>query len=74
MNMNTNFCNIDHNYFDQFIENMKKLLTNSPKRKEEFQNICNLPLPKHPVITRWCTWLEAADFYIENFDTIKKIH
>ena len=61
-----------HNFFDQFIENMRKLLTNSPKRKEECQNFCNLSLPKHPVITRWCTWLEVADFYIENFEIIRK--
>ena len=51
---------------------MIKILTNSPKRKEEFQKVCNLPLPKHPVITRWCTWLQVSQYYIENFKIIKK--
>ena len=35
----------NHPLCDKFIENMKKLLTNSPKRKEQFHTICALPLP-----------------------------
>ena len=57
---------------DTFISKMKKLLTNSPKMKKEFTRICKIALPKHPVITRWSTWLNAAFYYVENFGKIKE--
>ena len=51
---------------------MKHLLKNSPKRKHEYRNICEIPLPKSPVITRWGTWLAASHYYYDNFDKICK--
>lgn len=55
---------------DSFISKMKKVLTNSPKRRRQFKEICRIALPKSPVITRWGTWLEAAFYYCENSDVI----
>jgi len=33
----------------------------------------DIPLPPQPIITRWGTWLAAADYYAENFDILKQI-
>ncbi|KAJ8671905.1 hypothetical protein QAD02_003164 [Eretmocerus hayati] len=33
----------------------------------------NLPLLPRPVITRWGTWIEAAQFYHENFKAVKDV-
>lgn len=33
----------------------------------------NLPLPPKPVITRFGTWLEAADYYCANFDAVRSV-
>ena len=32
-----------------------------------------IALPPQPVLTRWGTWLNAAFYYCENFDTIKNV-
>ena len=57
---------------DEFISNMKKLLLNSPKRIHLWKEICQIPLPPQPVITRWGTWLKAAYYYVNNFKVIKE--
>jgi len=33
----------------------------------------NIQLPPEPVITRWGTWLNALNYYCENFSKIKKV-
>ncbi|KAJ3646805.1 hypothetical protein Zmor_024375 [Zophobas morio] len=33
----------------------------------------NTPLPPEPVLTRWCTWIQAALFYAEHFDVLKQV-
>jgi hypothetical protein len=33
----------------------------------------NLPLPLQPIITRWGTWLNAVEYYSNNFDSIKSV-
>jgi len=53
---------------DSFISIMKKILTNSPKRRRSFKEITGLCVPKQPIITRWGTWLETSFFYAKNFD------
>jgi len=53
---------------DKFISNMKNILTNSPKRRRNFQEITGLCVPKQPIITRWGTWLETSFFYAKHFD------
>lgn len=30
----------------------------------------NIPLPPKPIITRWCTWLDAAAYYANHYDEI----
>jgi len=53
---------------DKFITNMKNILTNSPKRRRNFQEITGQCVPKQPTITRWGTWLETSFFYAKHFD------
>jgi len=55
-----------------FVTKFKELMTNSPKRKREFKEICNIALPKQPVITRWGTWLEVCYYYAQHYDKICK--
>jgi len=33
----------------------------------------DLNLPPKPILTRWCTWLEAALYHCEHFEKIKNI-
>jgi hypothetical protein len=33
----------------------------------------DMPLPPQPILTRWGTWLQAAMFYSEHFDSIKEV-
>lgn len=44
----------------------------APFRISLYKEKCpNLPLPPQPIITRWGTWLEAAFFYSQHFNTIQ---
>jgi len=58
---------------DKFIANMKAAFK-APSRilvyKEKFPD---LPLPPNPVITRWGTWLAAAEFYANHFQKVKEV-
>ncbi|XP_036342440.1 uncharacterized protein LOC118751735, partial [Rhagoletis pomonella] len=59
---------------DVLISNLKKVFLKSPFRVAVFKEMePNLPLPPQPVITRWGTWLIAAVYYAENYDSIKRI-
>lgn len=33
----------------------------------------DIPLPPEPVITRWGTWLNAAEYYCDNFDAVRSV-
>ena len=57
---------------DEFISNMKKLFLNSPKHINFWKEICQIPLPPQPVITRWGTLLNAAYYYVNNFKVIEE--
>lgn len=60
------------NLVDTFIANMKKTFLKAPQRVTIYKKYCpNLPLPPQPVLTRWGTWLQAVNFYVENIATIK---
>ena len=58
---------------DQLIAQTKKVFLKAPSRVVRYREMCYLPLPPKPVLTRWGTWLEAAKFYTRNFDTVKKV-
>ena len=47
---------------------------NAPSRSRIFKNEApNIPLPSQPILTRWGTWLDAANYYCENYEIIKNI-
>lgn len=59
---------------DALIVNVKKTFLKSPLRVQRYKDVLpNIPLPPEPVLTRWGTWLEAAFFYADNFDSIKQV-
>lgn len=59
---------------DQLISNGKKIFLKAPSRVNTFKEIApTIPLPPQPVLTRWGTWLNAAFYYCEHFDTIKNV-
>ncbi|KAH0818702.1 hypothetical protein GEV33_004090 [Tenebrio molitor] len=37
------------------------------------EKLKEMPLPPQPILTRWGTWLQAAMFYSEHFDSIKEV-
>lgn len=59
---------------DRFIANMKAAFLKSTSRVAMYKELLpNVPLPPHPVVTRWGTWLKAVKFYAEYFDEIKSV-
>lgn len=64
----------DYSLVDKLIANAKKVFLKAPLRVTVFKTLePDLPLPPQPVVTRWGTWLEAADYYAKNFEKIKRI-
>uniref|UniRef100_A0A914HSA2 DUF659 domain-containing protein n=1 Tax=Globodera rostochiensis TaxID=31243 RepID=A0A914HSA2_GLORO len=58
---------------DELIASTKKVFSKAPSRVAKFRELCDLPLPPRPIITRWATWLRAALYYSEHFDQIGAI-
>lgn len=59
---------------DKRISSVKKVFLKCPARIQIFKNEApELSLPPEPVITRWGTWLTAAIYYCNSYQTIKKI-
>jgi hypothetical protein len=59
---------------DKFISSAKKLFEKCPSRVATFKNYApNLALPPKPVITRWGTWISAANYASTNFTIICEI-
>lgn len=53
---------------------MKKVFIKAPDRTEIFKQILpEINMPPQPVITRWGTWIQAANYYAINFDAIKTV-
>ena len=49
---------------NRLIATGKSLFVKAPHRVERFQAMYpKLPLPPYPVLTRWGTWLNAAEYY-----------
>jgi hypothetical protein len=56
------------------ISSVKKVFLKSPIRIQLYKEMLpNIPLPPQPILTRWGTWLEAANFYADHFVKIKNI-
>jgi len=56
---------------DRLISSTKKVFCKAPNRVRLFRTIApDIPLPPQPILTRWGTWLNAAEYYADNFDTI----
>jgi hypothetical protein len=52
---------------DKLIGNGKKIFIKSPLRVQQFKEEAPaLPLPPQPIVTRWGTWLDAANYYCTN--------
>ena len=52
----------------------KKVFLKAPLRQQAWRELCGeLAQPPEPIITRWGTWLTAALYYTENFDSFKKV-
>ncbi|KAL4089734.1 hypothetical protein QTP88_024706 [Uroleucon formosanum] len=61
---------------DNLISNVKKIFRKAPSRILLFKTEApGIKLPPEPIITRWGTWLDAAIYYCENFETnVRIIH
>ncbi|KAL4119186.1 hypothetical protein QTP88_012031 [Uroleucon formosanum] len=52
----------------------KKVFLKAPYRVQIFKTIApGIPLPPEPVLTRWGTWINAANYYCEHLSNIKKV-
>lgn len=59
---------------NSFISAMKAAFKKAPSRTKKFQELCpGLALPPNPIITRWETWLDAANYYAINFNDMKRV-
>ena len=59
---------------DKLIANVKKVFSKAPSRIQYFKSIApSLSLPPEPILTRWGTWIKAANYYCEHFEQIKLI-
>ena len=62
------------NYDDvnKLIASMKASLVKSSHRRQNFREICKLPLPSDVIEIRCNSWLNAAFYYAKNFSAMKK--
>ncbi|KAK2717216.1 hypothetical protein QYM36_007361 [Artemia franciscana] len=59
---------------DSLISNVKNVFLRAPIQMNMFKELYpDLSLHLQPVITKWGTWLEAADYYSKNFGSIKNV-
>uniref|UniRef100_A0A2S2NDW7 DUF659 domain-containing protein n=1 Tax=Schizaphis graminum TaxID=13262 RepID=A0A2S2NDW7_SCHGA len=62
------------NTVDQLISSVKKVFLKAPFRTRIFKTEApDTPMPPKPILTRWGTWLEAANYYCEYYEVIKNI-
>ena len=59
---------------DLLISNVKKDFLKSPFRFQLFKDVApQLSLPPRPIIARWGTWLNAVNYYCDNFETLSNV-
>lgn len=64
-----NFPNVN-----RLISSVKKVFLKAPLRVESYRReLGNVPLPPESILTRWGTWIEAAEFYAIHFKNIKQV-
>ncbi len=55
---------------DFLIASVKGLVNKNPSRKKLFSDVGKIP---DPIVTRWRSWMNAALFYVENFNEVSLI-
>ena len=55
---------------NKFVAHVKVATIKNKSRQAQFKHIGS---PLEPVVTRWGTWLKAADYYANNLSEVKKI-
>ena len=55
---------------DNLVARVKAATIKNKSRQAQFKHIGS---PPEPVVTRWGTWLKAADRYADNLTEVKKI-
>lgn len=56
------------------ISNTKKVFLKAPSRVQIFKHAApSVPLPLQPVLTRWGSWIAAAVYYAQHFESVKKV-
>lgn len=59
---------------DSLVSQTKKIFVKAPSRKQLFKSTApSVPLPPEPVITRWGTWIDAAIYYCDHFQIVKRV-
>lgn len=59
---------------DFLISTIKKIFLKAPSGVNVFkENYPQTPLSPEPMITRWGTWLQAAEYYCDNFSVIEDV-
>lgn len=59
---------------NKLISSMKAVFLKSPARIRYFRETAvDIPLPPSPVVTRWGTWLQAACYYANYFESIEHV-
>lgn len=56
------------------VSNLKKVFLKTPQKVDVYKEIMSsVPLLPEPVLTRWGTWIEAANFCADHFGDLKII-
>lgn len=59
---------------NSLINAVKKIFIKAPLRVQFYkERLPGTPLPPQPVLTRWGTWIDAALFYADHLEDIKKV-
>lgn len=59
---------------DKLIASVKQIFKKAPSRVQLFKNeFPGVNLPPEPILTRWGTWINAAAYYCENIQVIRRV-
>lgn len=59
---------------NKLISSAKKVFVKAPSRVRAFKNAYpDTPLPPEPIITRWGTWISAANYFAEHHQKLKEV-